>query len=230
MMTKLGWGWWRTGRLRERSFQNQVRLQETPDLHQLWSTFSFFKKTAWITRRVRHKCSALQLKKPLNSPLPDASERVPRLTAYQDKTPLQFRVIANLQPQPPPPKTTKNHPTPKPPRLQHGKDHKLTHHTAQAGSSTSHLYHIQTDFELILPSAPKSPSLKRKNTVRAQRNNYFSMSALKRCVHSPKIIFLFKYTPAFTQSIKFTSSACHTSFQKHKNQAMKYFKTIFLGI
>lgn len=115
MMTKLGWGWWRTGRLRECSFQNQVRLQETPDLHQLWSTFSFFKKTAWITRRVRHKCSALQLKNPLNSPLPDASERVPRLTAYQDKTPLQFRVIANLQPQPPPPKQQKttqpqNHP------------------------------------------------------------------------------------------------------------------------
>lgn len=62
----------------------------------------------------------------------------------------------------------------------------LTYHKVEAGSSTSHLYHIQIHSELILPSAPKSPSLKRKeNIITPQTNNYFSVYVYLHavCVH-----------------------------------------------
>lgn len=58
----------------------------------------------------------------------------------------------------------------------HEKDLKLTYHTVEAGGSTSHLYRIQIDFELILPTVPKLPASKRrKNIVILQPNNYVSI-------------------------------------------------------
>jgi len=45
----------------------------------------------------------------------------------------------------------------------------LTYHRVEAGGSTFHLYHIQRDFELILPIVPKSPSLKRKIIISAKQ-------------------------------------------------------------